>query len=192
VFDHLTFLKNFVLHPIRVGAIAPSGPALVRMMVQWFDWATVRSVVEYGPGTGVFTEAIVKNLHADANFFAIEMSPEMAQRTRQRCPGTTVFTDSVSNVGKLCDQQQMGSIEAIVCGLPWAAFPESLQSEILEAMLDRLAPGGRFATFAYLQGVPLPAGRRFAKRLESTFSSVEKSPIVWKNLPPAFIYRCIR
>lgn len=172
--------------------MAPSGPALVQTMVDWFDWSNLRSVVEYGPGTGVFTEAIAGRLHPEANFFAIEMSGEMAQTTRDRCPGIHVFEASAIEVSRLCDERQMTSIEAIICGLPWAAFPDSLQSEIMEAMCERLPPGGRFATFAYLQGVWLPAGRRFAKRLESTFSSVERSPVVWKNLPPAFVYRCVR
>jgi hypothetical protein len=37
----------------------------------------------------------------------------------------------------------------------------------------------------------LPAGRRFTVLLEETFAgAVERSPIVWKNLPPALVYRC--
>ena len=55
--DHITFMKNFLRHPTQVGAIAPSSPSLVRTMVDWFDWGSARHVVEFGPGTGVFTEA---------------------------------------------------------------------------------------------------------------------------------------
>ena len=86
----------------------------------------------------------------------------------------------------------MDQIDAVLCGLPWASFPESLQREIMEAMLSMLAPGGKFATFAYWQGVILPAGMRFSRLLSETFSSVERSPTVWRNLPPAFVYRCTR
>jgi phosphatidylethanolamine/phosphatidyl-N-methylethanolamine N-methyltransferase len=38
----------------------------------------------------------------------------------------------------------------------------------------------------------LPAGGRFFKLLKKNFSEVKKSPVVWKNVPPAFVYRCIR
>ena len=67
--------------------------------------------------------------------------------------------DSVTNVAELCQRESMEKVDAIICGLPWASFSESLQSEIMDAMLEVLAPGGQFATFAYWQGVVLPAGR---------------------------------
>ena len=77
-----------------------------------------------------------------------------------------------------------------VDSLPWASFPESLQTEIIESMLGVLDPKAKFATFAYWQGVILPAGSRFNRRLRNTFAKVERSPSVWLNLPPAFVYRC--
>jgi phosphatidylethanolamine/phosphatidyl-N-methylethanolamine N-methyltransferase len=190
--DTLTFLKNFVRHPTQVGAIAPSSPGLVEAMVEWFDWEKSQNVIEFGPGTGVFTEAVAERLGDDAKFFAIERSAELVQTTRNRCPGVTVVENSVTNVAEICRQESMGQVDAIICGLPWASFSESLQTEIMDAMLEVLAPGGQFATFAYWQGMILPAGRRFSRRLRSTFTSVERSHTVWRNLPPAFVYRCIR
>lgn len=190
--DTATFLKNFLRHPTQVGAIAPSSPGLVAAMTDWFDWEGARGVVEFGPGTGVFTEAVAKNLHDQAHFFAIERSPELAATTRQRCPGITIYEDSVVNVAELCRRESIERVDAIVCGLPWASFSDSLQCEIMDAMFDVLAPGGQFATFAYWQGVALPAGLRFSRRLHEKFASVERSPTVWRNLPPAFVYRCVR
>lgn len=188
--DAWTFLKNFLSHPTQVGAIAPSSESLVRVMTEWIDWDDAKAVVEYGPGTGVFTQSIIQKLKPDARFFAIERSAELASATRERCPGVTVFEDSAANVAELCQRHEVNQVDAIICGLPWAAFSDSLQSEIMDAMMGVLRPGGQFATFAYWQGVVLPAGRRFSGRLHSTFSSVERSPTAWLNLPPAFVYRC--
>ncbi len=190
--DTFTFLKNFIRHPTQVGAIAPSSPALVKAMIQWIDWENAQNVVEFGPGTGVFTQAVVEQLRDDAKFFAIERSAELVAATRQRCPGVTVFEDSATNVVELCRRESIEKVDAIICGLPWASFSDSLQTEIIGAMLEVLPPGGQFATFAYWQGVVLPAGMRFSRRLRDTFSSVGRSHTVWRNLPPAFVYRCIR
>lgn len=190
--SHLAFVKNFLRHPTQVGAIAPSSRGLVDTMLAGFDWETVRGVVEFGPGTGVFTEGIVKRLHRDAKFMAIERSGQLAEITRQRCPSVTVYEDSVVNVARLCQQESIGQVDAIVCGLPWASFSDSLQGEIMDAMLEVLPPGAKFATFAYWQGVVLPAGQRFSRRLRDTFATVERSSTVWRNLPPAFVYRCVR
>lgn len=191
--EALTFLRSFLRHPTRVGAIAPSSPALVRTMVhQWIDWPAARGVVEFGPGTGVFTSAIIDRLHADAKFIAIERCPTMAAATRARCPDVRLLEDSATRVAELSRDEGIESVDAIICGLPWASFPDSLQGEILAAISDVLRPGGQFATFAYLQGLALPAGRKFADRLREGFTSVEKSPTVYRNLPPAFVYRCVR
>jgi len=188
--ENATFLKNFLRNPGKVGAIAPSSAGLVHMMVDWFDWDRIRNVVEFGPGTGVFTEAINERLHPDSTFFAIERSAEMAAATKQRCPNVTIYEDSVTNVANLCEKESIEKIDAVICGLPWASFSDSLQTEIMESMLGVLAPDVQFATFAYWQGVALPAGIRFSRRLRQTFSTVQRSPTVWRNLPPAFVYRC--
>ncbi len=174
-----------------MGAIAPSSAGLVDTMLEWFDWESIRGMVEFGPGTGVFTEGIVDRLHDDAKFFAIERSPELAEVTRRRCPSVQVYQESVVEVVDLCRRESMEQVDAIVCGLPWASFSQSLQSEIIDAMLEVLHPGSQFATFAYWQGVVLPAGRRFSRRLRKTFPSVTRSRTVWKNVPPAFVYRCV-
>jgi len=187
-----TFLKNFLRNPTAVGAIAPSSQGLVETMVEWFDWESARGVIEYGPGTGVFTEGIRERLHPEAQFFAIERSAELAAITRNRCPGVVVHEDSADEVTRLCEEASMDRVDAIICGLPWASFPEPLQRSILDATLRVLKPGGQFATFAYWQGVVLPAGMRFSRRLHESFSEVQRSPTVWRNLPPAFVYRCTK
>ncbi len=189
--EKITFFKNFIQQPSRVGAVAPSSKALVKMMIESFEWSDISHVIEYGPGTGVFTEAIVKNIEDGATFFAIEQSTEMVAATKQRCPSAQVYCDSVTNVRELCKRESIDKVDAIVSGLPWASFPSSLQHEIMGSITEVLRPGGKFATFAYWQGLALPAGQRFASKLRDTFSIVERSPTVWKNLPPAFVYRCV-
>jgi phosphatidylethanolamine/phosphatidyl-N-methylethanolamine N-methyltransferase len=187
-----TFLKTFVFHPSQVGAIAPSSRYLADEMVRWFDWSKIRACVEYGPGTGVFTQRAMEVMQPGTKFFAIERSPELAALTRARCPQAKVYEDSVVNVQQLCQQEGIERVDAILCGLPWASFPEALQEDCLKATLQVMSDGGKFATFAYLQGLLLPAGQRFKRKLRGTFKSVEHSPTVWRNLPPAFIYRATK
>ncbi len=159
-------------------------------MVESVDWSRAQVVLEYGPGTGVFTEQIAKTRLPGTRVIAIEQSPELAAVTRARVPGVEVVEDSVANVESICRERGIQSVDAVLCGLPWASFPESLQQSCFDAMLRVLAPGGVFATFAYWQGLLLPAGLRFRRRLFSTFDTVRHSPTAFRNLPPAFVYRC--
>ena len=194
----LSLFKQFLRSPTRVGAIAPSGPALVAEMVGGFDFSAggellqFDAVLEYGPGTGVFTEAIAAAIPNDCRFVAIERSESLVDQTRRRCPNVDVHHGDVTDVREICDRRGISEVDAIVCGLPWASLPAGVQDAIFESMFRVLRPGGQFATFAYLQGVPLPTARRFAAKLRNRFTRVRRSPIVWRNLPPAFIYRCVR
>ncbi len=161
-------------------------------MVAWIPWDQVQAAIEYGPGTGVFTQAIKQVLPGQSTFFAIERSPELAALVRQRCPSVTVYEDTVENVVACCQLSRVQQVDAIVCGLPWASFPETLQDRCLDAMMQVLRPGGRFVSFAYWQGLALPAAWRFRRKLDDYFQQVERSPTVWRNVPPAFVYRCVR
>ncbi|MEQ1840820.1 MAG: methyltransferase domain-containing protein [Verrucomicrobiales bacterium] len=189
---HLQFLRAFIRNSGQVGAIAPSSPELAALMTDWLDWDKLQCVVEYGSGTGVFTEAIAARLNEGTRFFAVERDPQLAEISRRRCPQVDVYEDCVSRVPAICQDLGIARVDAVICGLPWAAFPPELQDQLLAAMFEVLPPGGKFATFAYWQGLLLPAGQRFRKFLKANFSSVEYSPTAWRNLPPAFVYRCVR
>ncbi|MDP6636278.1 MAG: methyltransferase domain-containing protein [Phycisphaerae bacterium] len=182
------FLKN----PKRTGAVATSSRRLARMICSEIGVEDASVIVEYGPGTGVFTEEILRVKKPEANFFAIEHSPTLADSFRRKFPDVRLFEDSAENVADMLDETGHGQIDSIVCGLPWAAFDEDLQDSLLNATLASLKPGGQFATFAYLQGLLLPAGKRFKKKLAESFSKVERSPTIWRNIPPAFVYRCTK
>jgi phospholipid N-methyltransferase len=197
--NRLAFLRQFLAHPLATGAVSPSSARLAREMVAGFDWNQIDVVVEFGPGTGAFTGDILRSKPEWTRFFAIEQNPEFARRLAERFPQVTTYCDSVANVGRLCAQEGLTAntanvqvIDAIVCGLPWASFGSALQDQLLNATVNCLRPGGRFATFAYLQGLWLPSGIRFGRKLREAFAKVETSRIVWRNLPPAIIYRCTK
>jgi len=184
------FLSAFLRHPIATGAIAPSSAHLAREMVCWVDWNSVNVCAEFGPGTGAFTPAILASLRPGARFLAVELNAQFAATMASRFPHVETLCRSVAEIDAICDERGIQQIDCIICGLPWAAFSAELQHDMMRAVLARLSAGGHFATFAYLQGTLLPAGVRFARLLRDSFGSVERSRTIWRNLPPAFVYRC--
>ncbi len=189
---HAVLFRRFLQHPTRVGALCPSSSSLCRMIASEIGVEEAELVVELGPGTGVITREIVRRLPAGGRLLAIELDPALCSHLERSFPAVRICNDSASRLGAILAESGETAPDAVVSGLPWAIFPESLQREILAAVADSLAPGGWFATFAYLQGLMLPAGMRFRKLLGEMFSTVETSQVVWRNLPPAFVYRCRR
>jgi phospholipid N-methyltransferase len=99
---------------------------------------------------------------------------------------------SAADVERFAQAHGLQQLDAIVSGLPWAAFPEALQIQILDATARVLRPGGQMATFAYSMGLYTRAGRRFHALLPRYFSAITRSRLVLANLPPAYVFRCVR
>ncbi|HEX8876892.1 MAG TPA: methyltransferase domain-containing protein [Phycisphaerales bacterium] len=185
---HAKFLAEFITHPGRMGAVAASSPALAKRMADQIDWSGVRSIVEFGSGTGVVTEELAKRTPAGAKFFTIERSPELAAVCRKRLPHVKLYEDSAENIVELCRKEGIAELDVVVSCLPWASFPEKLQDSILAATMKVLKPGGTFVMFGYQMGLFTPAGRRFHSRLPQYFDNVRRSRVVWLNLPPALVF----
>ena len=188
--ERLQFFWAFLCRPATVGAIAPSSRALARRMIEGFDLAGARTVVELGPGMGPFTGVILERLGPSATFLALELESTAVARLRQRFPQVNVYQDSAENLSGYLARCASPRADYIVSGLPWASLPVPMQDRIFQAILVGLAPGGRFTTFAYVHASWLPRARRFRRRLEAAFQTVTISPLVWGNLPPAFVYCC--
>ena len=186
------FLREFISKPSVTGALAPSSSFLAKTVVEGLRLETAAAVLEYGPGTGVFTGYIARELRPGAKFVAIEVNPKLAALFKAQYPKTNLVEDSVANVRTICDRMGILSVDCIVSSLPWAVFPESTQMELLDATMTVLKPSGKFVTFAYLHGLTLSPGKRFAELLPKYFRSVSKSSVVWMNIPPAFVYRCTK
>jgi phospholipid N-methyltransferase len=189
---HGRFVAQFVRHPKLIGAVVPSSAALARRVVASMDWTNVDSALEYGAGTGVVTKYILSRLRPGAKFVAIEINSTFAAVLREQFPGVAVSQDSVANVASVCEQHGLETVDAIVSGLPWASFSDQEQTTYLDATMSVLKPEGQFVTFGYWQGLLLPAGRRFKKKLRRYFTEVRRSKPIWANVPPAFLYRCRR
>lgn len=188
--DRVHFLTAFVKRPFDTGSITPSSAHLAEAMVEGMGLSEADTVIELGPGTGVFTRVIHERLKPRAHFTCFELNPDLARALSARFPQAHVVNDSAENLDHHLQEIGRTSVDCVISGLPWIAFSVERQERLLDASVRALKPGGRFSTFAYRHASWLPQGRHFKSLLESRFAHVETSPMVWRNLPPAFVYRC--
>jgi phospholipid N-methyltransferase len=183
------FLNAFVREPLKVGAIWPSSRWLSRAVVGAAEFAPGDTVVELGPGTGNFTQLLSERLDATGRLLALELSETNVQMLRDRFPRGEIKFDSAEHLAKYV---QPRTVRCVVSGLAWGNMLPGMQDRILRAVVDALVPGGQFVAFAYVHARWFPTTMRFRRRLFREFARVETTPIVWRNLPPAYVYRCWR
>jgi phospholipid N-methyltransferase len=188
----INFLREYISNPGSIGAVAPSGRMLASRMLDGISLESAATVVELGPGTGAYTTEILHRISSEAKFIAIEKNPVFLAGLRQRFENLEIIEGDAGNLVHLLHHRGIDAVDVVVSGLPWAAFPETVQQKILSEVHHILAPDGRFVTFAYFGMHMLPRARAFRNLLESFFGQVERTPLAWRNLPPAFAYHCKR
>jgi phosphatidylethanolamine/phosphatidyl-N-methylethanolamine N-methyltransferase len=184
------FLRQFVQSPRTVGAVLPSSGELAGAMLAPIDFAAARTIVEFGPGTGAFTREIAARLAPGCRYLGIELNETFVRELAAEFPRLTFVQGSVVDLDQILSAHGTSQIDAIVCGLPWATLPISLQDTVFGAIDRALVPGGAFMTFGYLQSLILPGAWALRRRLRQNFAEVGHSSVVWRNVPPAFAYIC--
>lgn len=187
----LLFLREFLADPVTIGAVAPSGAQLAAQMVTSAAILPEHVVAEIGAGTGPMTAELLAR-HPDNPLVVLEPKPELAATLRQRFPTAHVVEAYAQALPQITQAWGHTPVDRVVSSLPWAIWKQEMQEEILAGILEAMAPDGRMVTFTYWHAQPLPAARRFREFLQRHFARVERSPVAWKNLPPAFVFVCDR
>lgn len=181
--DWWFFLRQWWRKPKSTAAIAPSGERLAKLMVDALPAGAAR-VLEVGPGTGVFTQALLDRGIARENLVLVELNETFAVLLKQRFPGVCVLCGDARELPSLlADLPHYQPFDAVVSGLGLMMMSRADQRRLFASLLSVLAPSGRVIQFSYQ---PLPPIRRSVRR--ELGLSVRKGPFAWRNVPPARVF----
>ena len=183
--DLLPFLRAWLANPLRVAAIAPSGLGLAKAITAEISAASM-PVIEFGPGTGVFTQAILDAGVTPDQLIMIEAGADFAALLRTRFPAVRIVEGSA---GALADVPLFGAgtVGAVVSGLPILSMPRPVVLAILGTAFSELRPGGAMYQFTY--GYRCPVADSV---LGSLGLKASRTATVLVNAPPASVYKIER
>ena len=180
----LKFILQYITKPRTVGAVLPSSKYLARKMAAHVDFDKASNIVEYGPGTGVFTDEILVRRKPDTQLFLLERNPEFAEQLTKKYKNTqnvTVINDTAEKIGKYLIMYSIPKADYILSGLPFASLPKEVSENILKETKKHLSDGGRFITFQYT----LFRKSIFARH----FCEISITHEI-RNIPPAYVLCC--
>jgi phosphatidylethanolamine/phosphatidyl-N-methylethanolamine N-methyltransferase len=184
--DEFRFIRSLIEKPLTVGAVAPSGKALARVMANYVDPAASGPIVELGPGTGPVTDALVERGIDPARLTLVEYDPEFCRLLRQRFPGVNVVQGDAYNLKGTLAGVLREPAAAFVSGLPLFNKPLKMRLELLDQAFGLMKPDAPFVQFTYNAISPIPRSHGHVRS--------EASARVWRNFPPArvWVYRTNR
>lgn len=180
----ITFIGEYIKHPRNTGAITPSSEILAKNMIESINFEHSKTIVELGPGTGVFTEKLVKRKKKDTFLILIEINETFVKDLQHKYSqdlSVHVIHGSAENLKKYLEELELDSVDFILSGLPFTSMPIDVSEQILRNVRDSLLHSGKFITFQY--------SRVKKKFIQSFFPRITETK-VWLNFPPAYVLAC--
>ncbi|MCL2674144.1 MAG: methyltransferase [Defluviitaleaceae bacterium] len=182
--DGLSFIKQYRSTPGAVGAVLPSSKYLADKMIHNIGFDNAQCIVEYGPGTGVITDEILKHRKPDTVVLLFENNVEFYKLLSEKYSDEVnlhIVNDSAEHIGKYLQQYNIECADYIISGLPFTSLPKKVSLEILAQTKKYLKPGGSFTTFQYTM-----LKRDFIGQFFDSIT-IERE---LRNIPPAYVLCC--
>lgn len=142
-------------------------------------------VIELGPGTGIFTKALVERGVPEHDLLLVEYGSDFIPLLQQRFPGARVLWMDARQLSQ--HERFMAPASAVVSGLPLLSMTPRKVIAILSGAFRHLREEGTLYQFTYGPRCPVP--RPILDRLGLKASLVGRTAL---NIPPASVYRVRR
>lgn len=174
------FLRRWLAHPLRVGAIMPSSRALARLVARNAVATPDDLVVELGAGTGTVSRALIDVGLRPENLVLIELDADLLGYLRRRFPHSTVVDGDASRPRDLLPGAMCGRVDTVISGIPALQFPLAKQRAFIDQCFDVMRAGGQLLQYTYSLNSPLPCQ---ALRLDG-----RRLGVAFANVPPAHVW----
>ena len=180
------FLRRWLAHPLRIGAIAPSAPALAHAMARaaQTELTDGNVVIELGPGTGSVTRALLAAGLPEERLVLVERDRHLHTWLEGQFPRANVLLSDARELDAILPAGQAGRVSTVVSSLPLNSLPRSERDEIVRAAFRVLADDGSFVQYSYGVPSPLPC--------EALGLTGQRVGFAAANLPPATVWRFSR
>ncbi|PGA02983.1 class I SAM-dependent methyltransferase [Bacillus mycoides] len=181
---HLSFLSQCITNPRNVGAVLPSSKFLAEKMMENINFENAKYIIEYGPGTGVFTEKLLKKRNSNTTLMLVENNREFYLMLKEKFKeekNLFIVWGSAENIDEYLKNFSIPYADYIVSGLPFASLPQNVSDEILLTTTKILKKDGVFITFQYT---------KFKKKFLNQFFDTIDEKWELRNVPPAFVFSC--
>lgn len=184
----MMYLRCF-LHDKNVASITPTSPFGVRQVCNKIDFDHSRLIVEYGPGTGVFTNYLLRKMREDARLILIERNRNFGSILRKtiKDPRVVIFNDSAENVIETLRACEAEEADYILSGIPFMLIAKDLREKILYNTHRALKHDGKFLVYQTC----FQADHHLKVHLDRYFHMV-LTRFELLNIPPMRIYEAIK
>ncbi len=177
------YLKNLMTDGY-IASVTPTSKFGVERVCEKINFPETKLIIEYGPGTGVFTLNLLKNMPPHSKLIAIERNRSLYRALKKNLtdPRILIFHDTAENVLEIlksCNGSKELQADYIVSGIPFSLLSKEKKMAVLKNSYSALKPGGKFLAYQAFFQLPL----YLKNPLEELFPAV-RARYVLPCLPP--------
>jgi len=145
------YLKS-LLDDKKVASITPTSSFAVERVLKNIDFSEAKTIVEYGPGGGVFTKSLLAKMRSDANLIAIENNAYFATLLNQQIKDSRlhIVHGSAESIRAVLQSQKLATADYIISGIPFSLFSSEMKNHILSETNACLSQNGKFLVYQFL------------------------------------------
>ena len=141
------------------------------------DFSQRRVIVEYGPGTGVISEEVLKRMTPDSLLILLEINNDFVQLLRNKLQSDRVRifrrARKISSAHSFCGENRA---DYIVSGIPLQPHPRQIARHIVQQTYHMLKEDGVFIAYQLLS-----SARRYMKeRFQKVIVFQERQNFPWR------------
>lgn len=178
------FVLEYIKNPKITGAIAPSSKHLAYKMIDCINFKNTKCIVEFGPGTGIFSEKILARVKPDTIVVLVEINKRFYNILKEiygHKKNVIIVNDSAENLDIILEEHNIKKVDYILSGLPFTSLPMEVSKTILTKTAEILDVSGEFITFQYSL-FKLEFFRKY-------FCDINYKKEI-RNIPPAYVLQC--
>ncbi|MEQ1605994.1 MAG: hypothetical protein ABL999_14105 [Pyrinomonadaceae bacterium] len=184
--ENLQFLQAFLKNPAKVGAIAPSSPELAAEMLQGIHPDDHNIVLELGVGTGAITKFLRDVVPSKASYLGLELDSNLVKTLNENYPDMNIICGNATDAYSIHKDSGLGKVRYLVCCLPFVSLPKEISQAVLVELQKFMDEGCELRIFQYAHGYYLPPAIKLREFMKNRYGKSRRSPLVLKNVPPAF------
>lgn len=177
------FIKEAISKIHTIGSVKPSSKFLIQKCLKDLDFTEDKIIVEFGAGSGNFTEEILQKITQNSKLIVFETNENFYNHCLEKFKDypnfeihniSAEFFDQTASLANL-------KVDYFISSLPLSLLNQKLINSIINKVLVSAKENGCFVQYQY----------SFEKYnyLKNKFKVV-KLGFVLRNIPPSFIYKC--
>ena len=184
--ENLQFLQAFLKNPAKVGAITPSSPELAAEMLKDIQPDDHNIVLELGVGTGAITRFLRDIVPSKASYLGLELDSDLVKTLNENYPDMNIICGNAADCYTIHKESGLGKVRYLVCCLPFVSLPKEISQAVLVELQKFMDEGCELRIFQYAHGYYLPPAIKLREFMKKRYGKSRRSPLVLKNMPPAF------